>query len=336
MTTELYAVSAQLALQITPAATFVARTPGSAAEISRDEMEILLRFSRPASRENAFEELSATWDVERADFDDLVASWIQAGILLRTDGTEEPSRLHLYRQAMSEHLARDRQGLFPLRSQFELQRPGYYYPGLGTRELHEPGNFSWTAGLESAAPTILAELDALLARREGFTEVYKNHTSTGSWAAAYFWVFGKRMDEVCDACPETARLLESIPGVTQFSTALFSALAPGTNVQPHCGVSNAKLRCQLPLRVPERCGLRISDTEVRLTFGKCVVFDDSFLHSAWNMSDRPRFVLLFDFFHPDLAPVEIEYLLESSAATRTQSGYLDKARLGRSPDWVYG
>jgi aspartyl/asparaginyl beta-hydroxylase (cupin superfamily) len=202
--------------------------------------------------------------------------------------------------------------------------------------VHDRERFSWTADLEAGAPVILAELDGLLASRRGFSEVYKQHTSTGSWAAAYFWVFGRKMDATCEACPETARILESIPGVTTFSTALFSALAPGTNVTPHCGLTNAKLRCQLPLRVPDRCGLRIADREIRLTAGECVVFDDSFLHSAWNMSDRPRFVLLFDFFHPDLTPAEIEHLLEVSAAGKTQSGYMQQLEPARNPDWVYG
>ncbi len=338
MAKELYVVSVSLAIQVTPAATFAVKMPGwrQFQELNRSEMEVLLKFSRPACVDEVFDDLAQEWEIERAELDGLVESMIAQGILVRPDGPEELSRLQLFRRAATEHLARERSGLFPLRSPFEHQQPDLYYPGLSTREVHDRERFAWTAGLEAAAPAILAELDGLLASRQGFSEVYKQHTSTGSWAAAYFWVFGKRMDATCGACPETARLLETIPGVTTFSTALFSALAPGTNVLPHCGLTNAKLRCQLPLRVPEQCGLRIADREVRLEVGRCVVFDDSFLHSAWNMSSQPRFVLLFDFFHPDLAPAEIELLLEVSAAAKTQSGYMQQVQPARSPAWVYG
>ncbi|WP_263971742.1 aspartyl/asparaginyl beta-hydroxylase domain-containing protein [Leptolyngbya ohadii] len=32
--------------------------------------------------------------------------------------------------------------------------------------------------------------------------------------------------------------------------------------------------------------------------GKCLVFDDTSEHEAWNLSDRPRTVLLLDFKAP--------------------------------------
>lgn len=39
--------------------------------------------------------------------------------------------------------------------------------------------------------------------------------------------------------------------------------------------------------------------------GKCLVFDDSFEHEAWNDdSDHSRIVLIVDVWHPDLTPEE--------------------------------
>jgi hypothetical protein len=43
---------------------------------------------------------------------------------------------------------------------------------------------------------------------------------------------------------ETARLLAAIPGVERFGTSLFSALAPKSQIAPHFGLTNAKLRCR--------------------------------------------------------------------------------------------
>ena len=35
------------------------------------------------------------------------------------------------------------------------------------------------------------------------------------------------------------------------------------------------------------------------------MFDDSFEHEVWNESDRHRYVLILDVWHPDLTPVEV-------------------------------
>lgn len=40
--------------------------------------------------------------------------------------------------------------------------------------------------------------------------------------------------------------------------------------------------------------------------GKCLLFDDSFLHEAENNSEeRPRVVLIVDVWHPDLTDEEV-------------------------------
>ena len=42
--------------------------------------------------------------------------------------------------------------------------------------------------------------------------------------------------------------------------------------------------------------------------GKVLVFDDSFEHEAWNDSEAPRVVLIFDIWHPDLSKGEVKLL----------------------------
>ncbi len=44
---------------------------------------------------------------------------------------------------------------------------------------------------------------------------------------------------------------------------------------------------------------------MHLTEGKCILFDDSFLHEANNASDKPRVVLIIDIWHPDLFDAEV-------------------------------
>jgi Aspartyl/Asparaginyl beta-hydroxylase/Tetratricopeptide repeat len=39
-------------------------------------------------------------------------------------------------------------------------------------------------------------------------------------------------------------------------------------------------------------------------FGRLMIFDDSYEHSAWNDSDAPRIVLIFEIWHPALSAAE--------------------------------
>ena len=39
-----------------------------------------------------------------------------------------------------------------------------------------------------------------------------------------------------------------------------------------------------------------------------MTFDDTFLHAAWNRSDRLRVVMILDTWHPRLREVEVQAL----------------------------
>ncbi len=244
-------------------------------------------------------------------------------------------RLEAYKKAMQEFNAAGNEGEFPLVSQLPQQRPSFFYPGLDSRVLHDPKEFEWVTRLEAAWPEVVAELDRLRQRREGFVQVYKDYTDRGAWAACYLWIFGHRVNQACDLCPRTSELLTSIPGVTEFGTALFSALGPKTRLATHCGITNTKLRCHLPLKVPTGCGLRIAEHDITLQEGRGVVFDDSFFHTAWNDSAEPRYVLLFDFFHPGLSTDETDFLLGLVRKRQPHRFYLEGIEKGFTPDWVY-
>ncbi len=52
---------------------------------------------------------------------------------------------------------------------------------------------------------------------------------------------------------------------------------------------------------------------------KCLVFDDSFEHEAWNLSQETRAVLIIDFWHPDLTASEtwaLEQIMKFSPQAR--------------------
>lgn len=117
--------------------------------------------------------------------------------------------------------------------------------------------------------------------------LYKN-----GWTTFAFFAFGIPIDLNCQLCPKTTAILKRIPNLVN---AAFSSLAPSTHITPHTGYPEGVLRCHLGLIVPENCGIRVGTHTRTWVEGKCLIFDDTFEHEAWNKSDHTRVVLLLDF-----------------------------------------
>ena len=131
-----------------------------------------------------------------------------------------------------------------------------------------------------------------------------------AWEALFFYRHGVRYDETHTLCPETSAVLDSIdlfrvPG--QAPEILFSVLRPGTHILPHHGICNARSVMHLPLLVPSDCALNLVDVATRTwTEGEPMLFDDTYLHEAWNRSDSIRMILLMDCWNPHLSLAERE------------------------------
>jgi len=74
------------------------------------------------------------------------------------------------------------------------------------------------------------------------------------------------------------------------------------------------LICHLPLSVPPDCALRVGNETREWREGELVVFDDTIEHEAWNDSDVPRAVLIFDVWNPELTALEIDLVRETMTA----------------------
>jgi beta-hydroxylase len=81
-----------------------------------------------------------------------------------------------------------------------------------------------------------------------------------------------------------------------FYTFGFSIFRSGAEVYPHMGVSNKLLRVHLTLYSNEMCGILVDGEEYNWKDGDLMVFDDTFMHSAWNKGSTDRVILLLDFF----------------------------------------
>jgi aspartyl/asparaginyl beta-hydroxylase (cupin superfamily) len=137
---------------------------------------------------------------------------------------------------------------------------------------------------------VLNELRAL--SQTYFVEWPERDIYDGDWRVFALFRLGVPFDRNVLACPETARMLQEIPGLVN---AGFSSLASGVYIGPHTGYTKQVLRCHVGLIVPENCGIRVGQEVRGWTPGSCFVFDDTQEHEAWNQGASKRIVLLFDF-----------------------------------------
>ena len=84
-------------------------------------------------------------------------------------------------------------------------------------------------------------------------------------------------------------------------TGFFSILAPGKHIPPHRGPYKGLLRCHLALTVPEpadNCWIKVGDQTASWQEGRCMVFDDTYVHQVQNNTDGTRVVLFLDVIRP--------------------------------------
>jgi aspartyl/asparaginyl beta-hydroxylase (cupin superfamily) len=112
----------------------------------------------------------------------------------------------------------------------------------------------WIPHLEANWKSIRAELDEVLDYRDdlpNFQDISVDQasiTDDDGWKTYFFFGYGFRSDANCARCPQTAALLDEVPGLT---TAFFSILSPHKHIGAHRGPWRGVLRYHLALRVPD-------------------------------------------------------------------------------------
>jgi HEXXH motif-containing protein len=199
------------------------------------------------------------------------------------------------------------------------QRPELIFPGLTARPWHNASDYGFCRDVEGAAGVIRKELEAVSSSADGFQPYRQDqYVPEGNWDAFYFRIGNTWLDENRNLCPQTVRILESVPRLAE--VAMFSALSAGGHIAPHCGAWNCRITFHLGLVVPEGCALRVGKEARAWEPGKLMAFDDTFEHEAWNKSDKARCVLLFDVWHPDLSDIEVGLLEELRARAGVRDG----------------
>jgi aspartate beta-hydroxylase len=220
------------------------------------------------------------------------------------------------------------------------QQPSFlYFPHLASIEFHERADFPWLDPIEAATDDIRTELLGVLADDSAELEPYISYSGRSieqkwrelnrsrRWSVYYLWREGVAYPEHHARCPRTVAALENWPRCAMSGagpSAMFSILDARTRIPPHTGVYNTRLFVHLPLIVPPGCGFRVGSEQREWVPGKAFVFDDTIEHEAWNDSDQPRAVMIFDIWNPAVRPEEREMVSMAIAGMRDWYGFLDQ------------
>lgn len=126
----------------------------------------------------------------------------------------------------------------------------------------------------------------------GFNSFFKY-----GWKRFYLKWYDARHPSAEALCPKTVALLKSIPSV---KAAMFAELPPGGKLNPHRDPFAGSLRYHLGLSTPndDRCHIIVDNETYSWRDGKDVIFDETYVHEAYNHTDVTRFILFCDIERP--------------------------------------
>ena len=188
--------------------------------------------------------------------------------------------------------------------------------GLTAEEWWDTDMFQWTAPLEETAPLIREELELVLAAEELFKADSNFQQMMGSgWTAFRLQRMGEWNEENMARFPITTRVIKSLKIPLAVRGVMFARQQPGSGVQPHTDGRNFILTCHLGVRVPtspdsqgNQCWIKVGSERRVWKNNKTLIFDTSFTHETGNETDEDRYVLINDFWHPELSEDEKEAL----------------------------
>lgn len=200
----------------------------------------------------------------------------------------------------------------------DKQQPNILYvDGLSAKPFWSEEEFvSDITILESEIGSIVSEFE------NAYNNVWPNGwlvntTPTGEWAVFHLINQGAYIKSNCEKCPQTFEILKKLVSSMStsqnlFANASFSVVQSGTDIAAHYGPTNVRIRCHLGLKVsdPQSSYLTVDGKKGLWEAGKCLIFDDSFLHQVHHSDSdsEARAVLLVDMWHPELTESEREII----------------------------
>lgn len=202
--------------------------------------------------------------------------------------------------------------------------------------FYDTSQFDWTKNIESNYQLIYEELQAYLKTDQKLQAYFDKTlvTKSNSWKTISLMAWGVKFHKEMKQFPQTMKILNSIPELVSVS---FNLLDPNSEIKSHFGDTNAIARCHLGLDVPgtlPEIGFRVKNEKRSWEEGKLLMFCDGYIHSAFNNTDKPRFILLFDIVLPEFQMKKNSICASVLSSLFIQST-LSKLRIHKKPTkWI--
>jgi beta-hydroxylase len=131
----------------------------------------------------------------------------------------------------------------------------------------------------------------------GYNDLGFNSLFRSGWKRFYLKWYEEPLPSAQAMCPKTVALLRRIPSV---HAAMFALLPPGAKLVTHRDPFAGSLRYHLGLATPESedCYIAVDGERYHWRDGEDVVFDETYIHTAENRTDRTRLILFCDIERP--------------------------------------
>lgn len=222
----------------------------------------------------------------------------------------------------------------------------FIFPGISSKPVWNKNNFKSAQILENNYDTI----------KEEFIQVKENNKllndyslidnekglHKGMWNWYSYVTKGKENDAFKQNFPKTHNILMGLDDLMRdvpFAYTFFSSLDHNSEIDPHYGPCNIRVRLHLGIDIPNneednskdfvkvgneviegvvdyskntrsKCRFDIGEYSYNWKNGRSFVFDDTYIHSVCNISGKTRVILLVDLWHPELQPLERKAIVD--------------------------
>jgi aspartyl/asparaginyl beta-hydroxylase (cupin superfamily) len=199
----------------------------------------------------------------------------------------------------------------------------------------DENQFSWSGLFKENLNSICSELESYIAQNK--LDPYFNKQMTNErdvWKTISLKTWGIELFSNQKHFPNTTNLMNKFPEIVSLS---FNRLEPGGKILPHCGDTNAIVRCHLGLIIPEQkegCYFTVRGESKSWKKGEWIVFTDAFVHEAENNTNEDRYILLMDVMRDEFNQKKRNILSTVLTSLFLQKRAQQYGILYKAPQWL--
>ncbi|NND81455.1 MAG: lipid A hydroxylase LpxO [Gammaproteobacteria bacterium] len=139
--------------------------------------------------------------------------------------------------------------------------------------------------------------DGKIKAADSLNDVGFNSFFRTGWTRFYLKWYEDYLPSAVSQCPKTVEVLKQTPSI---KAAMFASLPPGGELKPHRDPYAGSLRYHLGLVTPnsDDCFILVDGQRHSWRDGEDVLFDETFIHEAYNNTDQQRIILFADVHRP--------------------------------------